>query len=207
MMISSDPVEVLTDLETDTLLAGTRRRADDLRDHLLFAIPLGTGLRVSELVGLEMRDVKSGKGAREVIPVRAEIAKFKKARVVPVPRKLRRKIATYFTWKRDCFEGMGPRDPLFASRGGGRGGATRGSQLSAKRAQDIFALWQKRLGFDRTANFHMLRHTFATNFLRSGGSVHELQRILGHSSLAVTTIYLHPSLQDLINATRDFDRC
>lgn len=209
MMWTAEPPKVLTDLQTDNLLAATRRGKDNIRDHLLIAIPLGTGLRVAELVGLEMRDVKSGKGAREVIAVRCETAKFGKARVVPVPRKLRRKISEYFTWKRERAEGMEPRDPLFASRGGGRHGATTGNQLSRRRAQDIFVQWQKRIGFadDEIMNFHSLRHTFATNFLRAGKGIHELQRILGHSSLAVTSRYLHPSLQDLINSARDFDRC
>jgi integrase/recombinase XerC len=195
--------KTLTIEEQTTLLRETARSPDDFRDHLLFAVALGTGLRVSELVGLEIRDVKNGKGAKGIITLRAEITKGRKGGEVVLPERLRRKLARFLRWKIERGEPAEPQAPLFCSRGGGRSRAPRYSRLSKRAAQATFETWQRRLGFDRRVTFHMLRHSYATGLWRATGDLRLVQMACRHASPTVTSIYAVPSTEDLLAAVQD----
>lgn len=192
--------ETLTAAETARLLAETARSADDARDHLLFSMALGTGLRISELCALNVGDVKNGKGAKGLVELRAETTKRHKGGTIALPERLRRKVASFFAWKAERGESLAPNAPLFCSQHR----ALAGARLSSNGARDIFGRWQARLGFDRHVNFHMLRHTFATNLVRSNprGGLRTVQLALRHSSSASTEVYTHPSTDDLLEAVQ-----
>ena len=203
MRHTSQAPKTLTDQEQVKLLKETARRPEDLRDHLLFSLALGTGLRVSELVALNVGDVKNGKGTRGLFELRPETTKGNKGGEVALPERLRRKLGRYLKWKADKGEAMLPGEPLFCSRGGGRSGARSGSRLSKRAAQAAFKAWQKRLGFDRSCTFHQLRHSYCTNLWRATGDIRLVQKAARHSSPTVTAIYAVPGTEDLVRAVQD----
>jgi integrase/recombinase XerC len=190
----------LTDEEVRRVLAATARSEADLRDHVLLLLAVSTGLRVSELVALDISSVRNGKGVKSVAELRAEHTKGGKGGEVVLPEKVRRKLVALLAWKADRGELLDDGAPLFVSRGGGRGGARSGSRLSVRSAEHIFARWQIRAGLDRRLNFHGLRHTFATRLLRETRNLRLVQIACRHSSPAVTAIYTHPSMQERLVA-------
>jgi site-specific recombinase XerC len=80
----------------------------------------------------------------------------------------------------------------------------KGSRLSVRTAEHLFTTWQVRAGFERHANFHILRHTFATTLLRKTKNVRLVQVACRHASLATTAIYTHPSMQERVAAADTF---
>jgi len=199
-MHSKTPPKTLADQEVRRLLAATGRADADLRDHVLLLVAVSTGLRVSELTALNVADVKSGKGVRAVVTLRPEATKRKKGGEVVLPEKVRRQVVRFLAWKASKAEDLHDDAPLFCSRGGGRARAGKGSRLSVRTAERVFATWQERAGFDRKLNFHGLRHTFATRLLRATKNLRLVQIACRHSSPAVTAIYTHPSTQDMLDA-------
>ncbi len=193
----------LTEAEVSALLAATSRSEADLRDHLILAIALGTGLRLSEIVSLNISDVKNGKGAKGVWELRPETTKGNKPGTIGLPDRLRRKVSAYLRWKADRGESVEPEAPLFQSRGGGKNGKAGGGQISGRTVQHLFKVWQQRCGFDRTLTFHSLRHTFCTSLWRSSGDLRLVQQAARHSSPSTTSIYTHPSLSDVLTAVQD----
>jgi integrase/recombinase XerC len=192
--------KTLTDAEVRALLSATGRAERDLRDHTLLLVAVSTGLRVSELVALNVGDVRNGKGVRSVVTLRAETTKGKREGEIVLPEKVRRKVAVFLTWKERRGQSTGDEDPLFCSRGGGGAGATKGARLSTRTAQRIFEVWQERAGFERRLHFHTLRHSFATRLLRETRNLRLVQIACRHSSPAVTAIYTHPSMQERVDA-------
>jgi site-specific recombinase XerD len=173
----------LTDHEVRHLLHATNRGERGLRDHVLLLLAVSTGLRVSELVALNAGDLVSGKGVKSIVVLRPETTKGHRDGEVVLAEKVRRKVGTYLSWKKDAGEALDRDDPLFVSRGGGRAGALRGSRLSIRTAEHLFGAWQARAGFERRANFHILRHTFATALLRKTKNVRLVQVACRHISL------------------------
>jgi site-specific recombinase XerC len=195
--------KTLTAEEQSKLLTETSRSADDFRDHIIFALALGTGLRVSELVALNIGDIRNGKGTKGLITLRAETTKGKRGGEIALPERLRRKLSRFLVWKKEKGESLGPEAPLFCSQGGGRSGAKKGARLSKRGVQALFHSWQVRLGFDRRCNFHMLRHCYCYNLWKATGDIRLVQKAARHSSPVVTSIYAVPSTQDLIEAVQE----
>jgi integrase len=114
--------KTLTGQEQLRLLRETVRRPEDLRDHILFAMALGTGLRVSELVALNVGDVRNGKGAKGLVTLRPETTKGNKGGEIALPERLRRKVSRFLKWKQDRREGeVSGQVRLPAIKGGGAG--------------------------------------------------------------------------------------
>jgi integrase/recombinase XerC len=203
MQHSRTSPKVLTSTEQLRLLRETGRHPGDLRDHLIFSLALGCGLRLSEIVGLDIGDVRNGKGIKGIIHLRAAITKGGKAADIALPERLRRKLSRFCRWKTEQGQALHPSSPLLISRGGGRSRTQAGARLSRRAVQSAFASWQKRLGFDRHCNFHALRHTFVTNLWRATRDLRLVQMAARHSSPSVTAIYAHPSLDDLLEAVQD----
>jgi integrase/recombinase XerC len=192
--------KTLTDNEVHTLLAATGRAERDLRDHILLLLAVSTGLRVSELTALNVGDVKNGKGVKSIVTLRPETTKGKREGEVVLPERVRRKLTSFLTWKERRGEPTDDGAPVFTSRGGGRGGAGKGSRLAVRTAEHIFSMWQARAGFERTQNFHALRHTYATRLLKATGNLRLVQKACRHSNVNTTTIYTHVTTDDLARA-------
>jgi integrase len=166
-----------------------RSTAGNVRDHTIISLALGTGLRLAEIVGLDVGDVFAADGAPRVrVRVRAAIAKGGRAADVFLPDRLVAKLRRYWRWKRERGEELTPGAPLFANQSRRR--------ISKRRVQHAWTGWQRRAGFDRTYGFHALRHTAVTNVYRASRDLFLAQRFARHLSPLTTTVYTHPSDED-----------
>lgn len=182
----------LTAEEQRALLRAT---AGHPRDHLVVSLALGTGLRLGELVGLDVGDVffPSGK-PRTRIRVRPEIAKRGRIGDVFLPDALVGKLRRFWRYKLDRNENLAPAAPLFCSQSRRR--------ISPRRIESATRGWQARAGFDRLYCFHALRHSAVTNVYRSSKNLFLAQRFARHASPLTTVIYTHASDEELREGVR-----
>ncbi len=185
----------LTAREQRALLLASARHA---RDHLVFSVALGTGLRLAEIVGLDVGDVFLNGTPRGRIRLRPEIAKRGRAGDVFLPDALMPKLRRFWRHKAQRGEGLERAAPLFCSWPSRR--------ISKRRVQILFRGWQLVAGFDRLYPFHALRHTAITNVYRASRDLFLAQRFARHANPMTTVVYTHPSDEELIEGIRDL-RC
>jgi integrase/recombinase XerC len=144
------------------------------RDAAVMALLYGSGLRISEALGMKRRDVPLP-GAGDVLVVNG---KGNKARMVPV---LQNVLALVQDYVAVCPHPLPPHGPIFV---GARGGPLRARviQLTMERLRGA-------LGLPDSATPHALRHSFATHLLSRGGDLRAIQELLGHASLSTTQVY------------------
>jgi site-specific recombinase XerC len=172
-----------------------RATTGHVRDHTIISLALGTGLRLAEIVGLNVADVFAPDGTPRVrVRVRKEIAKGSRAADVFLPDRLVAKLKRFWRWKRERGEDASPGSPLVCNQSGRR--------ISKRRVQFIWATWQRRAGFDRIYGFHALRHTAVTNVYRASRDLFLAQRFARHVSPLTTTVYTHPSDEDMATRLR-----
>jgi len=141
------------------------------RDRALLKLLYGCGLRLSEALNLDVKDIPAG----DTLVV---TGKGSKQRVVPVLDTVKRDIDAYV--KASPFP-MTPESPLFLGARGGR--------LNPGVAQAMVRKVRALLGLPDTATPHALRHSFATHLLAGGGDLRTIQELLGHASLSTTQRY------------------
>jgi integrase/recombinase XerC len=164
--------------------------AQGLRDRAILEVLYGAGLRVSELVGLDLRAVDLAQG---LVKVRG---KGDKERIVPLGRKAVAAIEAYLPHRGELL-GDAPaaddaREAVFLSR--------RGRRITTRRVQQIVDAEALRAGVTRKASPHDLRHSCATHLLDSGADLRAIQEMLGHASLSTTQRYTHVTVDTLIAA-------
>jgi integrase/recombinase XerC len=152
----------------------------DLRDQAILELLYSSGLRVSELVGLNWNQLDQDLGIVRVL------GKGRKERIVPVGIKAVEALKAYLE-ERGKVEGG---DPLFINPMGGR--------LTARSVGRVIKKYSRYSGIYRKISPHSLRHTFATHLLDSGADIREIQEMLGHSSLSTTQRYTHLSMGRLM---------
>jgi integrase/recombinase XerC len=144
------------------------------RDAAVMALLYGSGLRISEALGLKRHDVpRPGEGDVLVVT-----GKGNKTRMVPVLQNVLQLIADYAAI---CPHALPPERPVFVG--------ARGGPLSPRIIQLAMARLRGALGLPDSATPHALRHSFATHLLSRGGDLRAIQELLGHSSLSTTQIY------------------
>lgn len=196
MYPNKKPPQTLTEAEQAALLRVTKEHVRGYRDHLLYSFALGTGMRLNELLSLNIEDLLTEDGRiRTRITIRPETAKFGKGREIFLPEGLFYKLQKYLRWKREQGQSMSPDAPLFISN--------RERRLSRTQAKMGFKVWQRRAGFDRFYRFHALRHTACTNHLRLAGDLRKTQIFAGHADPRTTALYTHPSGQEMLESVRD----
>ncbi len=184
--------QTLTQAEQRAILRAARRNP---RDYLIYSLALGTGLRLAEIVGLNVGDVYTPEGKpRNRVRLRPEIAKNGRAGDVFLPDALLVKFRGFWRYKGTRREGLRPEDPLFCNQSRRR--------ISPRRVQFAFRTWQVKAGFDRLYPFHALRHTAVTNVYRRSRDLFLAQRFARHVSPLTTTVYTHPSDQELWQSIR-----
>lgn len=184
--------QTLTQAEQRAIL---RASAGSPRDNLIYSLALGTGLRLAEIVGMDVGDVYTPEGKpRNRIRLRAEIAKGGRAGDVFLPDALQAKFRRFWRHKVARREGQRPEDPLFCSQSRTR--------ISPRRVQFAFRTWQVKAGFDRLYPLHSLRHTAITNVYRASRDLFLAQRFARHVSPLTTTVYTHPSDQEMWERVR-----
>ncbi len=171
----------LTEEEIARLIesAGSGGRVDErgLRDRAILETFYSTGMRIAELVSLNVRDVDVFSGIAKVM------GKGKKERIVPVGETAIAAIRAYLARRRKEV------DPLFLNKNGGRIG-TRG-------VRGIVAKYIHRAGIKQGISPHTLRHSFATHLLNRGADLRTVQELLGHANLSTTQIYTHLTTEKL----------
>ncbi|HEX2025035.1 MAG TPA: site-specific tyrosine recombinase XerD [Actinomycetota bacterium] len=146
-----------------------------LRDRAILETLYGAGLRISELVGLDVDDVDLEEGS-----VRA-FGKGSRERVVPLGRYATAALQAYLVRARPALARPRTRGALFLNQRGGR--------LTRQGCTNIVKAMARRAGIGKRVTPHMLRHSFATHLLEGGADVRVVQELLGHASVATTQVY------------------
>ena len=155
------------------------------RDAAVLALLYGSGLRISEALGLARQDIP---GRGDAITV---TGKGNKARMVPVLAQVAKLVADYVAL---CPYELPADGPLFVGAQGG--------PLSPRVVQLAMARLRGALGLPETATPHALRHSFATHLLARGGDLRAIQELLGHASLSTTQIYTAVDTERLLEVYR-----
>lgn len=152
-----------------------------VRDRTMLEVMYGAGLRLSELVGLDIRDLDLAMGEVRVM------GKGSKERKIPLGRTA---VSCLNRWleMRELYE---PEDgAVFISTQSGK-------RISNRNVQKRFEQWGIKQGINSHINPHKLRHSFATHILESSGNLRGVQELLGHANLSTTQIYTHLDFQHL----------
>jgi site-specific recombinase XerD len=174
--------DVLTRDEVARLLAAARPG----RDRTILDVKYSCGLRLRELLGLQVGDIDSGRMALHI-----RRGKGQKERFVPISPRLLEVLRAYWREYRPTtylFPGLRPGTRLY-------GGTV---QRLCKRAA-------KRAGLTKRVHPHTLRHSFATHLLEAGVDLLSVQKLLGHSSFQTTAVYLHISERRLADLPKILD--
>jgi integrase/recombinase XerC len=157
------------------------------RDAAVLALLYGSGLRISEALGLRVKDIPPpGRGDTIIVT-----GKGNKTRMVPVLLPVLQLVAEYFAI---CPYQRAPDAPAFVGAKGGR--------LSPRIIQLVMARLRGALNLPETATPHALRHSFATHLLARGGDLRSIQELLGHASLSTTQVYTAVDAERLLQVYR-----
>ena len=171
--------------EVSRLLAELRDRKSAARDYFIVRFLLNTGLRVGELVSLDVGDVRD----REAITFRGKGGKM---RTVPLNKRTRALVADFLRDKKRRQESLAPDAPLLLSRKRGR--------LSARSVQELLDAWAQRVGINGgKVTPHTLRRTFGTAVYRERG-IMAAKDLLGHSFVNTTQIYIDSGEREKVAA-------
>ncbi len=153
----------------------------ELRDSAILEIIYATGIRVGELVNLDLGDIDIWSG---IVTVRG---KGNKERIVPINDLALERIRLYCEKADNKGIAFAKRDkkraPLFTN--------SRGNRLTSRTVYNIVKKYMKRANISKKVSPHTLRHSFATHLLNAGCDIRSVQEMLGHASLSSTQIYTH----------------
>jgi site-specific recombinase XerD len=167
------------------------------RDLVIVELILNTGLRVSEVVGLTVGDVRN----KEKLYVRPEIAKGSKGRFIPLNKHIQDVLRRFMKLKVSSLrESVNDEASLFISR--------KKNPLFKRSLQNVIEFWMLKAGLTTTRDgrvvplysVHSLRHTFAKRMRERGIPLEAIQKLLGHSSLASTGIYAEATYEEMEDA-------
>lgn len=182
--------QVLSTREVEALLAGPAgNEATEIRDRAMLELLYATGLRVSELVALRLRDVNLDAGYL------VTIGKGEKERLVPLGDAARDAVLTYLRQVRSSQDQAGDNPYLFLTRLRDR--------MSRQAFWNIIKKRAVAAGIRKNISPHTLRHSFATHLLENGADLRSVQLMLGHADLATTQIYTHITRERLKKLHRE----
>ena len=173
--LDTDSLTQLLNIPADSILA--------IRDRAVMELFYSSGLRLSELVNLNLESIDLQEKTLRAI------GKGNKERLLPIGSKaieaLQRWLAERHT--------MANKDEnaLFVSK--------RGSRISTRSIQQRLSYWRKKQGLTQHIHPHKLRHSFASHILESSGDLRAVQELLGHADISTTQIYTHLDFQHLAN--------
>ncbi len=171
--LDADTLTQLLEIDSDDILA--------VRDKTMMELFYSSGLRLSELVNLDLESIDLEEGSLRAI------GKGNKTRILPVGRKA---IEALKAWNHRRAE-MANTDThaLFVSK--------RGTRISVRSVQQRLDYWRKKQGLEQHIHPHKLRHSFASHILESSGDLRAVQELLGHADISTTQIYTHLDFQHL----------
>ena len=150
----------------------------NIKHKLWIILAYGSGLRISEVASLKVSDILSKEHKIRVI------GKCNKERYVPLPNITLRLLRTYWLQNKDKIVN----DYLFPNINNGKNKCKHINPFTIKQA---FQKIKQNNNLDDSITFHTLRHSFACEYIKSGGDIWELRILLGHSSINTTMVYLH----------------
>ncbi len=156
----------------------------NIKHRLILKMLYGCGLRVSEIVSLRTEDLNFNEGLLHI-----KLAKGKKDRFVKIPESIKEELKSYCTLSHE--------EILFPSN--------RGGKLTTATIQAIVEKSAKKSGIKKEVYPHLLRHSFATHLLEQGTDLRIIQKLLGHSDIKTTQIYLQVSNQSIKNIKSPLD--
>lgn len=156
----------------------------DLRDKTVLELLYATGMRVSELAGLNLDDLSF---SERLVRVRG---KGKKERLIPFGRKAEDSLVFYIRSRPQINKGKIEAEALFLNY--------RGKRLSSRSVERIVDKYIRFTAVQRKISPHSLRHSFASHLLSRGADLRVIQELLGHESLATTQKYTHLNLRQLL---------
>jgi len=151
------------------------------RDRAIIELFYSSGLRLSELTGLDLLDIDLNDASVRVT------GKGNKTRIVPVGRYARAALKDWLQVRDEVRKA--DTNALFLSQ--------RGTRLTPRAIQARLAYWAKRQGLGTHVHPHQLRHAFASHLLQSSGDLRAVQELLGHADISATQIYTHLDFQHL----------
>lgn len=170
--LSVDEMQQLLNIEPSSTLA--------IRDRAMLELTYGCGLRLSELAGLDLKDIQdntqlivNGKGSKQ--------------RVLPMGKEARRWLAAWLDVRSSLV--VGDEVAVFLSK--------QKRRISSRQIAKRMELWAAKQGLPQHVNPHKLRHSFATHVLESSGDLRGVQELLGHANLSTTQVYTHLDFQHL----------
>jgi integrase/recombinase XerC len=201
--VANNPASLLTAPKAAELLPAVLKQAEaaalveapagedplTLRDRAILELLYATGLRVSELCGLDVDDVSLDRGR-----VRA-LGKGSREREVPLGEVAADALSSYLVRARSSMLPEGGSAALFLNR--------RRRRMTPRDVRGMLEAYRQRILSGRRASPHTLRHSFATHLMEGGADIRAVQELLGHANLSVTQRYTHVSRGRLFTAYRD----
>ena len=171
--------ETLSVAEVEQLLAAASGgdAPETMRDQTMLELLYASGMRVSELVSLDLDDINLEQGS-----VRC-FGKGSKERVIPLHQKAVNDVSAYLEQARPLMQTPRSGQALFLNH--------RGERLTRQGFWLILKRWAKRAGLNGKITPHTLRHSFATHLLQGGAPLRHVQELLGHASITTTQVYTH----------------
>ena len=171
--LDTEALTQLLEIQGDSILA--------IRDRAIMELFYSSGLRLSELVNLDLNSVDLTENIVHAI------GKGNKARLLPIGRKAVEAIQGWISRRIELAkieEGA-----LFVSN--------RGTRISTRSVQQRLNYWRQKQGLEQHIHPHKLRHSFASHILESSGDLRAVQELLGHADISTTQIYTHLDFQHL----------
>lgn len=165
----------LVDIADDDILS--------IRDHAILELFYSSGLRLSELVGLNLEAIDFLQGQATVT------GKGNKTRVVPVGSHAVQAIKNWLPVRMSILLNNLNEQAMFITK--------QGNRITQRAIQYRVKEWSIKQGLDTSAHPHLLRHSFATHVLQSSGDLRAVQEMLGHANISSTQIYTHLDFQHL----------
>ncbi|MDD5129730.1 MAG: tyrosine-type recombinase/integrase [Candidatus Omnitrophica bacterium] len=156
------------------------------RDYCMFDLMLNTGLRLSETINLNAKDVHNGYSSKEVLEIKG---KGDRIRQIPLNKDIRAHIDKYIRQRKAKDEGFSLSEPLFLSRNNKR--------ITQRAVQLNLNKWVSESGLEGRYSPHCLRHTVGTELMRKCGNIRKVQEFLGHKFVSTTQIYTGVTKEDL----------
>lgn len=191
--------KVLTEDQLERLFnVQNLNKKSGIRDRAILETLFSTGLRVSELVSLNIEDINLETGEFTVI------GKGRKVRTVYLSESAKNWLRRYLSTRNDPFI------PLFLRYSGKKmeenDSDGESLRLTARSVQRLVKKYITRAGIAIDATPHTLRHTFATGLLRQGADLRSVQELLGHSNVSTTQIYTHVTNKELKDTHKKFHK-
>jgi integrase/recombinase XerC len=181
------PVALPVEDVKDVIDEPQREGVHGLRDRAILEVIYGAGLRVSEVVALDLQHLERERGTMRV---RVEHGKGGKDRIVPLGRRAAEALAAWLEVRDALQRPRSPKAALFLGDRGGRIGVRAVRELVYRRCEAT--------GTRTRIGPHGLRHSFATHLLDSGCDLRTIQSLLGHASLSTTQKYTHLTLGGIV---------